>query len=681
MPALPHPLRLTRLTFGLLTLLSGLPLAQAQQAPDAPPATTDARPPDVGLVPEALRALQHFVGRWRGVGQPRRGSPAGAWQEEAEWSWRFEPRPALEFRSPQGKYFRRGRLTAGEPAGHYQLEAHTTAAQQPVVYRGRLEEPGAALVLTCDNPPGDGPHVVSLRLIANGNRLVVLYQRQAAGQQRTRLAEVGYTREGSRFGQGSSQTECVVTGGLGTIAVTYQGLTYHVCCTGCRDYFNEHPEEVLREYRERQAQRRESQPGVAAAIQPPDGGPADVASNQRSYRAVVVEGTQAPPAGWTRKSSRQVADGQTAAIGRKLGGRISKLWNTEFTVTGQRWAESVALRVNVLDCSSADDAAKIEAALRKVHGNPAFVLRDGNTLVELVCNDIRTALRAPYFLGLKPSVANYRVTFRAAPLASCDYMAWNRMFNLFLQLERKQPDASAAIQELSGKFTFGRELRFRRHGLGSQLSTFELQPRPQSESVAGGDVVTYAWTDLPLSETIPAVRVVAEVRSETFAVTATDRRAGPELLAATQFWPSDDAGVKQLASDIVGQRTTVSDKTDALLDWLMPGQNVRYGGQITGSRYGTRQVLRQKFGHCWDFSDCFVTLARAAGVPCRQVGGWLVGQSGHVWAEVLVEGQGWLQVDPSAGLQCTAEYVPYIVSEDGAWPLVYTSDVEIRTLP
>ena len=63
-----------------------------------------------------------------------------------------------------------------------------------------------------------------------------------------RLAEVGYTRQGSGFGKGSTQRECVVTGGLGTIAVTHNGQTYYVCCTSCRDYFNESPEKVLAEY-------------------------------------------------------------------------------------------------------------------------------------------------------------------------------------------------------------------------------------------------------------------------------------------------------------------------------------------------------------------------------------------------------------------------------------------------
>ena len=47
---------------------------------------------------------------------------------------------------------------------------------------------------------------------------------------------------------GRPQRECVVTGGLGTIEVSFEGKTYYVCCTGCRDYFNDNPKEVLAEY-------------------------------------------------------------------------------------------------------------------------------------------------------------------------------------------------------------------------------------------------------------------------------------------------------------------------------------------------------------------------------------------------------------------------------------------------
>ena len=95
------------------------------------------------------------------------------------------------------------------------------------------------------------------------------------------------------------------------------------------------------------------------------------------------------------------------------------------------------------------------------------------------------------------------------------------------------------------------------------------------------------------------------------------------------------------------------------------------------------KVLEQKFGHCWDFSDCFVTLARAAGLPSRQVAGWLYGASGHVWAEFHIEGKGWQQVDPTGGgeLRCGIYHIAYFTSEDGGMPIMYVSMPKIEPVP
>ena len=52
---------------------------------------------------------------------------------------------------------------------------------------------------------------------------------------------------------GEKKPECVVTGGLGTMQVSYMGQTYYVCCTGCRDAFNENPAKIIAEYKKRKA--------------------------------------------------------------------------------------------------------------------------------------------------------------------------------------------------------------------------------------------------------------------------------------------------------------------------------------------------------------------------------------------------------------------------------------------
>src|SRR5262245_48045477 len=195
-----------------------------------------------------LAKLQPLVGAWRGVGQPQRGSTKDSWIEEADWAWSFEKDPALVAKLPQGRFFSRLRLTAGSDERTYVLDATPAASGDAVRYTGQLDDQ-EQLILTADKPRDDLPRRLSFRFVAGGDRLLVLLEKKApAGDALVRLAEVGYTRQGSGFGKNVAQRECIVTGGLGTIEVTHGGKTYYVCCTGCRDYFNENPEKVLAEY-------------------------------------------------------------------------------------------------------------------------------------------------------------------------------------------------------------------------------------------------------------------------------------------------------------------------------------------------------------------------------------------------------------------------------------------------
>ena len=153
---------------------------------------------------------------------------------------------------PSGKYFRSIKLVPGEKAGDYVLIG-TPAEGEPLKYAGQLDNE-QRLVLQAQEPREGLPERVSMRFVAGGDRLLVLLEKKSGlSNQFIRLAEVGYTRQGSGFGQGASGPECVVTGGLGTIEVTFEGQKYFVCCTGCRDYFNDNPAEVIAEYKARKA--------------------------------------------------------------------------------------------------------------------------------------------------------------------------------------------------------------------------------------------------------------------------------------------------------------------------------------------------------------------------------------------------------------------------------------------
>ena len=99
------------------------------------------------------------------------------------------------------------------------------------------------------------------------------------------------------------------------------------------------------------------------------------------------------------------------------------------------------------------------------------------------------------------------------------------------------------------------------------------------------------------------------------------------------------------------------------LDWV----RAEFGYTLTTPLLGRHAIdeflFEQQQGYCEHFSAGFVVLMRAAGIPARvatgYVGGyrnpigdyWIVRNSdAHAWAEVWLEGRGWVRVDPTAAV-------------------------------
>ena len=204
-----------------------------------------------------LEKIQQLVGQWKGVGQPQRGSTKDSWVEEADWAWSFDQGVSLVGKQPKGKYFTSVKLVRGEKDGAYELVATPAGGGDELRYSGSLDNAGKLLLVAAE--PRDGlPARISFRFVADGDRLLMLLERKGNADQYVRLAEVGYTRQGSGFGKGTSGPECVVTGGAGTIEVMHNGVKYYVCCTGCLEYFKDNPDEIIAEYKARkEAEKKE----------------------------------------------------------------------------------------------------------------------------------------------------------------------------------------------------------------------------------------------------------------------------------------------------------------------------------------------------------------------------------------------------------------------------------------
>ncbi len=102
----------------------------------------------------------------------------------------------------------------------------------------------------------------------------------------------------------------------------------------------------------------------------------------------------------------------------------------------------------------------------------------------------------------------------------------------------------------------------------------------------------------------------------------------------------------------------------AVLAWFRD-QNFRYTLRpgTLGSRPIDEFLFQRRAGFCEHYASTFVYLMRAAGVPARVVAGYLGGfvnprggflevyqANAHAWAEIWVEGKGWVRIDPTAAV-------------------------------
>ena len=204
-------------------------------------------------LPAALAPLEYVVGRWKGQGVPR-DNPAQrfrGWTETHTWAWVFTTgKPTgLSLTIEGGKFLRQGTLTFDATEKSYRLEGKGSGtAGSPVVLVGKLDSTGK--LLTLESSAGSTRERLSIRANSNYVRYTMILDRKPPGGVAfAPVIEVGLTKEGESFAAGSATVDrpkCIVTGGAATLSVSYQGQNYPICCTGCRDEFNENPAKYIK---------------------------------------------------------------------------------------------------------------------------------------------------------------------------------------------------------------------------------------------------------------------------------------------------------------------------------------------------------------------------------------------------------------------------------------------------
>src|SRR5262249_15164518 len=174
------------------------------------------------------------------------------------WSWLFQKGKAagLSVAITGGKVITTGRLTFNEKHRCYRLEGmRAKPAGGPIAFEGKLDSSGKVLELEQVAPrtsPSEQSARWKLSIRPNSNfvRYSVWIDRLEPGSSSFgRFIDVGGTRQGECFAAGSATAErpkCIVTGGAASMTMTYDGRSFPICCTGCRDEFNENPQKYLK---------------------------------------------------------------------------------------------------------------------------------------------------------------------------------------------------------------------------------------------------------------------------------------------------------------------------------------------------------------------------------------------------------------------------------------------------
>ncbi|NBR05263.1 MAG: transglutaminase domain-containing protein [Planctomycetes bacterium] len=121
------------------------------------------------------------------------------------------------------------------------------------------------------------------------------------------------------------------------------------------------------------------------------------------------------------------------------------------------------------------------------------------------------------------------------------------------------------------------------------------------------------------------------------------------LLTPSTSSPSDNPKVVALATRIIGDASTDFEKASRIVKWIFTNLEKT----MAKNSDNALDVLDKKAGDCTEHTLLFVTLAKAVGIPSREVGGiaYMAGEkipkmAWHAWAE-FHDGKQWLTADPT----------------------------------
>jgi YHS domain-containing protein len=326
-------------------------------------------------IPAQFVPFEYLIGSWKGAGIPAANRTRG-WPETHAWAWKFEKgNPVgLSVEITGGKVLAKAQLSYDAAKKQYVLTT-TDPAGKPSTFTGAFDKTGKQLML---DRLGANSAGTKQRLIFFPNANFVRYtlrldeQETGAPQYKATITS-SLTKEGESFAAGTGGADlpkCIITGGAATMTVSFKGTSYPLCCTGCRDEFNDNPEKYIKKL----ALMRESSPakGVdkpkSSPVVKDDGSfdgltddpkPAAKSSTSGAMKKAPATASDDPSKPATKSDSSKPADASRAATTLRLAQNLEKTGKTAAALSyyrrivkdypGTTPAKTAAERIKVLE--------------------------------------------------------------------------------------------------------------------------------------------------------------------------------------------------------------------------------------------------------------------------------------------------------------------------------------------
>jgi len=143
---------------------------------------------------------------------------------------------------------------------------------------------------------------------------------------------------------------------------------------------------------------------------------------------------------------------------------------------------------------------------------------------------------------------------------------------------------------------------------------------------------------------------------------------------AEKYWEVDAPMIKDLASSLKDTGLTTSQNAQRVYEYVT--QNLKYDFDIVNKSFVDRNGALNALTNpgpwaCMEFTDSFIAITRAMGIPARELNGYAFAQESnltplsinlkggdllHSWAEFYDPNFGWVQVDPTWGNTSGIDY-------------------------